>query len=130
MRHSRESCLILFDIDHFKNLNDRFGHQAGDLVLITIAKTCEKSLRATDVVCRYGGEEFGVIAAETAARDAMILARKIRDRVAVLDFDKVPIRVTISLGVVQIGAAIRILRGGDRGGRPGFVRRQERRTQS
>jgi diguanylate cyclase (GGDEF)-like protein len=102
VRHSRESCLILFDIDHFKNLNDRFGHQAGDRVLKTIAQACEKSLRATDVVCRYGGEEFAIIAAETAAADAMILARKIRDQVAVLHFDKVPIRVTISLGVVQI----------------------------
>ena len=104
-RYSRPSCLILFDIDHFKNLNDRFGHHSGDRVLKTIAQACAKSLRATDVVCRYGGEEFAIIAPETAGDDAMVLARKIRVLVELLHFHKVPVRVTISLGVAQIGRA-------------------------
>ena len=103
VRHSRVSCLILFDIDHFKSLNDRFGHPFGDEVLQTIAQACGKGLRATDVICRYGGEEFAIIAAETRGVDAMVLARKIRTLVELLIFEKVPVRVTISLGVTQIG---------------------------
>jgi diguanylate cyclase (GGDEF)-like protein len=105
VRHSRRSCLILFDIDHFKALNDRFGHVAGDEVLRTISQACATSLRASDVICRYGGEEFAIIAPETAGEDAMILARKIRSLVALLLFEKAPIQVTISLGAVEIGNA-------------------------
>jgi diguanylate cyclase (GGDEF)-like protein len=111
VRHSRHSCLILFDLDSFKSLNDSYGHQCGDLVLQKIAQTCVQSIRATDVICRYGGEEFAVIAAETIGVDAMILARKIRSMVGLLQFEKVPARITISSGV-----------------RPSPVSRQETRT--
>ena len=104
-RYSRRSCLILFDIDHFKNLNDRFGHPAGDAVLRTIAQTCAVSLRATDILCRYGGEEFAIVAPETSGEDAILLARKLRTLVAEFHF-KVPTAVTISLGVVEIGGAV------------------------
>jgi diguanylate cyclase (GGDEF)-like protein len=105
VRHSRHSCLILFDLDSFKSLNDCHGHQFGDLVLQKIAQTCAQSIRATDVICRYGGEEFAVIAAETIGVDAMILARKIRNMVRLIQFEKKPVRITISSGVAQIGHA-------------------------
>ncbi len=102
VRYSRDSSLILFDIDHFKNLNDGFGHLAGDNVLRTIAQACQGSLRACDVICRYGGEEFAIIAPETSVQNAMVLARKVRNLVGLLTFDKAPVRVTISLGVAPI----------------------------
>ena len=105
-RYSRHSCLILFDVDHFKSLNDRFGHPAGDEVLRAIAQACANSLRAADILCRYGGEEFAIVAPETTGEDAMTLARKMRVLVGSLHFKHVPIAVTVSLGVVQIGGAI------------------------
>jgi diguanylate cyclase (GGDEF)-like protein len=105
VRHSRHSCLILFDIDHFKSLNDRFGHIAGDEVLRTISQACAVSLRASDVICRYGGEEFAIIAPEIRGEDALVLARKLRLLVALLHFQKAPVQITISLGVVEIGGA-------------------------
>jgi diguanylate cyclase (GGDEF)-like protein len=103
VRHSRESCLILFDVDHFKSLNDRFGHQTGDLALISIAQNCAKILRTTDIICRFGGEEFAVIAPETSGKDGMVLADKLRNLVATLTLERAPIPITISLGVAQIG---------------------------
>jgi diguanylate cyclase (GGDEF)-like protein len=104
-RYRRYACLILLDIDHFKELNDRFGHQCGDDVLKAIAQACAASIRATDVICRYGGEEFAIIAPETTGQEGMLLARKIRTLIAHLHFAFTPIRATVSLGVVQIGAA-------------------------
>lgn len=106
VRHSRASCLIMFDIDHFKNLNDEFGHQCGDTVLKTVAEACKRSLRTTDVFCRFGGEEFAVIAPETHGCDGMVLADKLRNLVAELSFAEIPVQVTISLGVAQIGRAM------------------------
>lgn len=105
VRYSGTSCLLLFDVDHFKSLNDRFGHQSGDEVLIAIAQACARNVRATDVICRYGGEEFAIIAPETAGKDAMVLARKIRIMVELLRFEKAPTAVTISVGVAPIGRA-------------------------
>jgi diguanylate cyclase (GGDEF)-like protein len=75
-------------------------------VLKAIAQSCENTIRGTDLLCRYGGEEFAIIAPETAGRDAMILANKIRASIALLHFEGVPVVVTISLGVVQIGGAV------------------------
>jgi diguanylate cyclase (GGDEF)-like protein len=106
VRHHRASSLILFDIDHFKNLNDRFGHLAGDRVLQTIAHACESAVRGTDVICRFGGEEFAVIAPETRGEDAMILCEKLRTLVEQLTFENVPIQVTISLGAAEVGGGI------------------------
>ncbi len=105
VRHSRLLCLILFDIDHFKALNDRFGHIAGDEVLRTISQACAANLRASDVICRYGGEEFAIIAPETRGEDAMVLAKKLRTLVVLLHFEKAPVQITISLGVVEIGGS-------------------------
>jgi diguanylate cyclase (GGDEF)-like protein len=103
VRHLRTSAFILFDVDHFKNVNDRFGHPAGDGVLKTIADACRKTIRVTDVLCRFGGEEFAIIAPETSGKDAMILAAKLRAAVALLVFVDVPTSVTISLGVAEMG---------------------------
>ncbi len=96
--------LILVDVDHFKTVNDRFGHHAGDKCLREIAKLIEKSLRKTDFLARYGGEELVVILSGSDALDARKIADKIRDRIDKTRFyyqDQV-IRLTISLGVTEV----------------------------
>jgi diguanylate cyclase (GGDEF)-like protein len=72
-------------------------------VLRTISQACAATLRASDVICRYGGEEFAIIAPETGGGDALVLAKKLRKLVALLHFEKAPVQITISLGVAEIG---------------------------
>lgn len=102
------SSLILFDVDHFKRVNDVYGHPAGDEVLRRLAGIVRESVRATDVAGRYGGEEFGLVLVDTPAPDALVLAERLRKAMAalVIDTEAGDITVTISLGVVQITAEI------------------------
>ena len=101
-RYEREFSLIILDIDFFKKFNDTFGHQAGDAVLRQVAHTLKKNVRATDIVCRYGGEEMSIILPNTGKAEAYTTAQKICERVANnkirLNNDKES-HVTISLGV-------------------------------
>jgi diguanylate cyclase (GGDEF)-like protein len=99
-RYGKRVSLILCDVDHFKLVNDTYGHPVGDEVLRGLARTLLKEARATDVVARYGGEEFAIVMPETDAAGAVVIAERIRDRVARLVFDtpQGPLRVTISLG--------------------------------
>ncbi|HCS66721.1 MAG TPA: hypothetical protein DIW34_00380 [Oribacterium sp.] len=91
--------LIMFDIDHFKRVNDTFGHETGDLVLIKIAETVGTTIRHNDLLGRWGGDEFIIIATETSAEGIAQLAERIRSTVASLDFGEIG-PVTISLGGV------------------------------
>lgn len=75
------TCLML-DVDHFKQINDRYGHAAGDRVLKEVAKRIESQIRVTDVAARYGGEEFVMLLPDTAARAGALLASRIRESVA------------------------------------------------
>jgi diguanylate cyclase (GGDEF)-like protein len=102
-RTKRPSTLIMFDIDHFKKVNDTYGHQAGDEVIRQTAATLRRSIRATDVAGRYGGEEFGVILVETRADDAMVLAERLRRKIEalVVSYEGQTIRYTISLGIAE-----------------------------
>lgn len=96
--------LILIDVDHFKKVNDRFGHRAGDKCLQELAKLVESSVRRSDFVARYGGEELVIILPGGVAEDSRILAEKIRERIDKTRFyyqDQV-IRITVSLGVTQV----------------------------
>lgn len=101
-RYETEFSLIILDIDFFKKFNDTFGHQAGDAVLRQVAHILKKNVRATDIVCRYGGEEMSIILPNTGKDEALTTAQKICDRVAgnkiKLNSDKEG-HVTISLGV-------------------------------
>ena len=101
-RYDKEFSLIILDIDFFKKFNDTFGHQAGDAVLRQVAHTLKKNVRATDIVCRYGGEEMSIILPNTPKDEASGTAQKICERVAnnkyKLSNDKEG-QVTISLGV-------------------------------
>lgn len=99
-RYGHPLTLILFDIDRFKQINDRHGHQAGDRVLVELARVVGSRLRASEVFARWGGEEFFIFAPNTDAAQAAHLAEEIRARVASHDFPAVG-QVTISLGVTQ-----------------------------
>lgn len=101
-RYSSNFSLIIIDIDYFKKFNDNFGHQSGDAVLKQVAQTLKRSVRATDIVCRYGGEEMSIILPNTNKDIAMSTAQKICERVAIRKFKLAngkETNVTISLGV-------------------------------
>lgn len=103
-RTGSQLSLILFDLDHFKRLNDTFGHQAGDMVLRSATKAVCKVLRTTDVVARYGGEEFAVIAPGTDLAGAIASAERMRqclESVAVL-YNGRKLRISASFGVAAV----------------------------
>ena len=101
-RYNNNFSLIIIDIDFFKKFNDTFGHQSGDAVLRQVAQTLKRNVRATDIVCRYGGEEMSIILPNSSKDEAQSTAEKICQRVASRKFklaqDK-ETNVTISLGV-------------------------------
>ena len=95
-------CLLLLDIDHFKNINDSYGHGAGDAVLKWIAKVINDTVRGSDVVARYGGEEFTIILPKTDLNGAMSAAENIRQRISeqrLRTSTKQIGRITCSIGV-------------------------------
>ena len=100
-RYSREFSLIMFDIDHFKAVNDTHGHDAGDYVLKTIVDVIKRNIRVSDIIARYGGDEFIIIQPEITIEGAKVYAEKIRTLVEQNNFDKVK-RITISIGVTMI----------------------------
>jgi diguanylate cyclase (GGDEF)-like protein len=104
------ASFLLFDIDHFKKINDQYGHLIGDQVLHGLAQTCMKNLRTDDVLGRYGGEEFVILLPETKLEDAKFIAERLRLLVA-----ETPIKTeiglihtTISIGVATRGKASRL----------------------
>jgi diguanylate cyclase (GGDEF)-like protein len=78
IRYKSTFSLIMVDIDHFKKINDAYGHPVGDTVLKAISTTIEQTVRKCDVVSRYGGEEFAIVLPETALKGAVILAERVR----------------------------------------------------
>lgn len=92
--------LLIFDIDHFKRVNDKFGHDAGDYVLKKLSELISNGMRNSDAFFRIGGEEFAVVADETKIEQAKILAEKMRNIVNSYDFDKVG-KVSISIGIAE-----------------------------
>ena len=111
-RYERPLSVAFADIDHFKAVNDTYGHDAGDGVLRGVAATLRANLRAADVVGRYGGEEFMAVLPETDAVAAAALAEKLRQRVQAARYDAAaagPLSVTVSIGVVTgVGRALRV----------------------
>lgn len=93
--------VLMLDIDHFKSINDTFGHPFGDLVIQQVARVINRMSRASDVACRYGGEEFCVILRNTTLDDAGLLADRIRRGIAALSFSAPngAVAVTVSIGV-------------------------------
>ncbi len=104
LRYGYSLSLILFDIDHFKSFNDKYGHQTGDLVLKEVSRVTQEALRTSDVAARYGGEEFAVICPATDGLGAVKVAERLREAVAankVMD-DGRELSVTISIGVTEV----------------------------
>jgi diguanylate cyclase (GGDEF)-like protein len=99
-RYGKRVSFLLCDVDHFKSVNDTYGHPVGDEVLRAVARALVKEARGTDVVARYGGEEFAIVMSETDGAGATVIAERIRDRMARLvhQTPQGPLRVTISLG--------------------------------
>jgi diguanylate cyclase (GGDEF)-like protein/hemerythrin-like metal-binding protein len=103
LRYQQPVTLLLIDVDHFKAVNDNFGHATGDAVLRELVRRMRSAVRASDIVFRWGGEEFAVLATGTGYRSAERLAGKLREAVAGQAFPVVG-PVTISLGVAELDA--------------------------
>ena len=104
-RYRRELAVILFDIDHFKRINDTYGHQAGDAILRGVAQTASGLLRKVDVLARYGGEEFIVLLPEADLVQSASVAEKLRQALELRDFEVdggMHIKVSASFGVAAI----------------------------
>jgi diguanylate cyclase (GGDEF)-like protein len=102
-RHKSVFSLIMIDIDFFKSYNDAFGHQAGDLILRRIAHAMLENTRNSDMVCRYGGEEFCIICPELTKEDAKKTAEKLRQMVRTLEL---PIIKSLPTGYLTISSGI------------------------
>ncbi|CAM2157454.1 sensor domain-containing diguanylate cyclase [Paraburkholderia tropica] len=104
-RHGRGLSLVMLDADHFKRINDTAGHQAGDEVLKRIAGEAKALLRRSDIVARLGGEEFVLLLPSTTAREAMVVAERLRIAVerALIETASGQLKATISLGVASLG---------------------------
>lgn len=102
-RYKNPLSLMFFDIDHFKNFNDTYGHQQGDIVLKEVARIIQETVRRSDVPARYGGEEFAVILPETALEQAQVVGEKIRTKIEKYPFpgQKDPLHVSISCGIAR-----------------------------
>lgn len=102
-RQDAGACVIMLDVDHFKSVNDRFGHAAGDDVLRLMVATCKASLRDFDIIGRLGGEEFAVVMVGSP-REAVLLAERLRSVISDLSFtfDGETVRITTSFGVAAV----------------------------
>jgi len=103
-RTKQASCMVMFDIDHFKKVNDTYGHPAGDEVIRATAATLNRCKRTTDVAGRYGGEEFGVILIDTIDKNATVFTERLRKQIeqnSVVHEGR-SINYTISLGIAQV----------------------------
>lgn len=103
-RNNEPLSIILCDIDFFKKINDQYGHNAGDAVLVELAKLFSKNIREQDNVSRWGGEEFLFILPQTAAKNAYIIAEKIQQKIHafLVNFEDEKIKVTVSMGIDQL----------------------------
>lgn len=104
LRHGHPLCMIMLDIDHFKHINDRHGHAAGDMVLKALVKQIQNMLRRQDVLARTGGEEFTILLPDTQADEGVLAAERVRKAVESLEveIENNVIQFTVSAGVAQL----------------------------
>jgi diguanylate cyclase (GGDEF)-like protein len=107
-RHWRPMSLLVLDIDGFKSINDRFGHYAGDHVIAQVADICRKHKRKSDIIARFGGEEFLILLPETQLAAAQRVAERLRRQVEAREFLITPhaINTTISIGIAEANRAM------------------------
>ncbi len=102
---SASTCLLMFDVDHFKQVNDNYGHDIGDRVLQLIAATTRKEMRHSDVLARFGGEEFIVLLSDTQLQDALLIAERIRYSIQRQSLNLSPelnLKFTVSIGITEL----------------------------
>ncbi|ACX88753.1 diguanylate cyclase AdrA [Pectobacterium parmentieri] len=103
LRHKRTATLVLFDIDHFKAFNDNFGHNVGDQAILLLARELTSGFRDTDVIGRFGGDEFAVILPQTRAGDALDAVNRIRESLSLKFLSQTPqLAVFVSVGIAEI----------------------------
>jgi diguanylate cyclase (GGDEF)-like protein len=112
-RYSLDLSVFLLDIDHFKRINDTYGHQVGDLTLSTLGSLIKADLRDQDMVCRYGGEEFLIICTNTSIKGAALVADRLRHLIEIhpIEISDIPsrkkiIQITTSIGVASLNGNI------------------------
>lgn len=103
LRYHSGLALLMMDLDHFKQINDRYGHVTGDAVLVSFAQTVQQMVRKFDLVARIGGEEFVVLLPNITAEQAVSLAERIREAVANTELMVAgqPLKFSVSIGVAQ-----------------------------
>ncbi|HEY6079808.1 MAG TPA: GGDEF domain-containing protein [Polyangiaceae bacterium] len=106
-RHGTDVSLVIFDADHFKKVNDTYGHQVGDSVLIKLAEVVRATVRSEDVFARYGGEEFALVLRGIDIEGAGAVADRLRERIAniTLSTERGPLKVTVSAGCASLSSA-------------------------
>jgi diguanylate cyclase (GGDEF)-like protein len=100
-RHCHDLSVMMMDIDHFKGINDKHGHKTGDIVLAALAEIIKRDIRETDLVGRYGGEEFLIILPHTNSNSAYTIAERIRKSIEEYEFEGKDLKITISIGLTQ-----------------------------
>jgi two-component system, cell cycle response regulator len=105
-RHDVPLSLLMLDLDHFKLINDNYGHPAGDQVLIALANVVSSIVRAEDIFARYGGEEFVVLSRNTDLDAALVIAERIRENVAsqAFQFGDDRVTITVSIGIASLAS--------------------------
>ncbi len=108
LRYQRPLSMLMLDIDHFKSVNDRFGHAVGDETLVSVAEAFQRAKRGSDIAGRIGGEEFTVLLPETDAAQALVLAERMRESVAAqsLCAQQARFNVTVSIGLAEASAGM------------------------
>lgn len=103
-RYQRPASMMVADLDHFKTINDNYGHHAGDLALKAFANICRQEIRESDILGRLGGEEFGLMLPETTIQHAEVLAERIRKAAAAIEItlDDQTIGITVSIGLAEL----------------------------
>jgi diguanylate cyclase (GGDEF)-like protein len=104
IRHHLPLSVLILDIDHFKSINDTYGHSAGDKVLVEIADICRHILRATDINVRLGGEEFAFLCPSTGIQGGFVLAERIRTAISnhIMDVGSAYLKITASIGIAEL----------------------------
>src|SRR5262249_30326446 len=102
-RGNRPLALVMLDLDHFKRLNDRHGHDAGDQALAAVGHALMSCLRSSDLAARTGGEEFSVLLPETPLEGALAVAEQLRAAVAAIELPIPGVRLTASFGLAVLG---------------------------